>query len=117
MNKQTQENGHGDDVFTLIELYYTKDGRMEDMMELTKESAKMIQGMPGLLQSQVLRPVKKGPISNISTWKSQAEFQTFMQSDEMKELLKSDDLVNAKAWCDDIKVMMFSNEMGWHGEV
>ena len=111
----TQENGHGNEVFTLIEMYYPKDGRLEDMMAITKASAKMVQGMPGLLQSQVLRPVgKKGPISNISTWKSQAEFQTFMQSDEMKALLKSDDFANAKAWCDDLKAMMFSNEMGWH---
>ncbi|MCP5096517.1 MAG: hypothetical protein GY943_13270 [Chloroflexi bacterium] len=109
-----QEDGHGDDVFTLIELYYPKDGRLEDMMAITKASAKMVQGMPGLLQSQVLRPVGKGPISNISTWKSKAKFQAFMQSDEMKALLKSNDLANAKAWCDDLKAMMFSNEMSWH---
>ena len=110
----TQENGHGDEVFTLIELYYPKDGRLEDMMAITKTSAKMIQGTAGLLQSQVLRPVGKGPISNISTWKSQAAFQAFMQSDVMKALLKSDDMENAKAWCDDLKAMMFTNEMGWH---
>ena len=112
-----QENGHGDEVFVLIEMYYPKDGRFEDMMAITKASAKMIQGTPGLIQSQVLRPVGKGPISNISMWHSQAEFQTFMQSDSMKELLKSDDFANAKAWCDDLKAMMFTNEMGWHGEM
>ncbi len=117
MSKQAEENGHGDEVFTLIEMYYPKDGRLEDMMAITKASAKMIQGMPGLIQSQVLRPVGKGPISNISTWHSKAEFQTFMQSDTMKELLNSDDLANAKVWCDDLKAMMFTNEMGWHGEV
>ena len=110
----TQENGHGDEVFTLIELYYPKNGRLEDMMAISKSSAKMIQGMPGLLQSQVLRPAGKGPISNISTWKSQAEFQAFMQSDMMSAFMKSDDMANAKAWCDDVKVMMFTNEMGWH---
>jgi len=112
-----QENVHGDEVFTLIELYYPKEGRLEEMMAIAKASAKMIQGMPGLIQSQVLRPVGKGPISNISTWRSQTEFQAFVQSDAMKALLKSDDFANAKAWTDDLKAMMFTNEMGWHGEV
>lgn len=112
-----QENVHGDEVFTLIELYYPKEGRLEEIMTIAKASAKMIQGVPGLIQSQVLRPVGKGPISNISMWRSQAEFQTFMQSDAMQELFQSDDFSNAKAWSADIKVMMFTNEMGWHGEV
>ena len=111
-----QEDAHGDGVFTLIELYYPKNGRLEEMMAISKSSAKMIQGKPGLLQSQVLRPVGKGPICSTSTWRTQADFQAFMQSDDMKALLESDDLANAKAWCDDIKAMMFSNEMGWHGE-
>ena len=109
-----QENGHGDEVFTLIELYYPKNGRLEDVMAIAVASAKMIQGKPGLIQSQVLRPVGNGPISNISVWKSKAEFQVFMQGDEMKALFESDDFANAKAWCDDIKAMMFTNEMGWH---
>ncbi len=118
MSEHTQENGHGDEVFVLIEMYYPKEGRLEDLMEITKASAKAIQGTVGLIQSQVLRPIaSKDPISNITMWHSQAEFQTFMQSDSVKELLKSADFNNVKAWSADIKVMMFAHETGWHGEM
>lgn len=115
MSDKIQEEGHGDEVFVLIEMYYPKEGRLEDLMKITKASAKMIEDKPGMIQTQVLRPKSaKDPISSVTIWHSQAEFQTFMKSDEVKALLKSEDLRNVQDWSSEIKTMMFDQEAGWH---
>ena len=115
MKENNSENGHGNDVFVLVEHYYPKEGHLEDMMKITLDSAKGIKGFSGLIQSQVLRPtITNGPIVNISIWESKNKFQSFMQSDQMKEVLQSDELGNMKNWSEDIKAEMYSLETGWH---
>jgi len=114
MNDNTQENKQTDDVFVLIEMYYPKEDRLEDLIDIAKASANMVQGQPGLIQTKVLRPKSaKGPISNITIWNSQSEFQQFMKSAEVKALLKSETMSNVLAWSIDVQTMMFSQEAGW----
>ncbi len=115
-SKNKQQEGHGDDVFTLIELYYPKEGKLEDVLAIAQET--MVSDKPGLIQSQLLRPTSnKGPVSNITVWGSKEEFQTFMKSDEVKALIQSDTMKNIQEWTSDIKVMMFNLVDGWHGSV
>ena len=114
MNDSTQDTAQGNEVFVLIEMYYPKDDRLEDLMEIAKASSKMVQGKPGLIQTRVLRPKStSGPISNITVWNSQSEFQTFMKSDDVKALLKSEDMSNVQAWSVDIQTIMFNQETEW----
>ena len=114
MSNNAQESGQSDEVFVLVEMYYPKDDRLEDLIDIAKASADMVKGQQGLIQTKVLRPKSaKGPVSNITVWNSQSEFQTFMKSDEVKALLKSETMNNVMEWSVDIQTLMFSQESGW----
>tara|TARA_B100000029_G_scaffold384941_1_gene380530 strand:- start:158 stop:514 length:357 start_codon:yes stop_codon:yes gene_type:complete len=114
----TQENNHnthGNNVFVLIEQFFPKEGKLEDIISIAKESSKGIYGVSGLLQAKVLKPSNKnGPVCNVTTWESESAFKTFMKSDAIKELYKSEMMKNIKEWTSDIKILQFDMVDGWH---
>ena len=115
-NREHQNNGtHGDNIFILIEQYFPKDGKLEEIVKIAKESAKSIYGVKGLLMLNVLKPkTEAGPVCNITTWESEKDFNLFMQSDAVAEFMKSDSMKNVKEWTSKINVQMFNMEDGWH---
>jgi len=117
MNSSKSQSGesHGDNVFVLIEQFFPHEGKLEDVLEIAKKSAKGIYGVNGLLLATVLRPkTKTGPVCNVTTWESEDDFKLFMESDTIKELFKSDMMKNIKEWTSEIIVQSFGMEDGWH---
>lgn len=115
-NKESQnDDSHGDKLFVLIEQYFPKEGKLEEVIKIARKSAEKIYGVKGLLMANVLRPKTKiGPVCNITTWESEDDFNVFMKSDVVAELMKSDSMKNVKEWTSEIKVVMFNMEDGWH---
>ena len=117
MENQAQQNSttHPTDLYVLIEQYFPVEGKQESIMGIAKDSAKTIEGVNGLVMSQVLRPkTQTGPVCNVSTWESEEVFKTFMKSDAVKDLYASEMMTNVKAWTTNIDVQMFTLEDGWH---
>ncbi len=113
-SKQTNQS-HASNLFTLIEQYQPNEGKLEAIIGIAKESAKSIEGVKGLVMSQVLRPkTQSGVVCNVTTWESETAFKTFMKSDAVKELYASDMMANVKDWTSNIDVQMFTLEDGWH---
>jgi heme-degrading monooxygenase HmoA len=114
-NKNQKNESHGIRMHVVIEQFFPKDGKTDDIIKIAKESAKGIYGVQGLLMAQVLSPKsKKGPVCNITSWQSEQDFNKFMKSDEVKELHKSDMMKNVQDWSSDININMFQLEDGWH---
>ena len=115
-SKTSQNNGsHSENLFVLIEQYFPKEGKLEEIIKIAKKSAKEIYGYKGLLMVNVLTPkAKAGPVCNITTWESEEDFNLFLKSDTMTELVKSDSMKNVKEWTSEINVQMFRMEDGWH---
>ncbi len=117
MENQTKQanTSHSSNPFVLIEQYLPNEGKLESIMGIARDSAKGIEGVDGLLMSQVLRPkTKTGPVCNVSTWESETAFKTFMKSDAVKDLYASEMMTNVKAWTSNIEVQMFTMDDGWH---
>jgi len=113
-NNQTSQS-HASTLFVLSEQYSPVEGKHEAILEIAKESAKSIEGVNGLVMTQVLRPkTQAGPVCSVSTWESETAFKTFMKSDAVKDLYASDMMSNVKAWTSNIDVQMFTLENGWH---
>ena len=106
---------HATTLFILVEQYFPVKGKQDAILRIARESAKSIEGLSGLVMTQVLRPTtQSGPVCNISTWESEAAFKTFMKSDAVKELYASETMANVKAWTSNIEIEMFTLEDGWH---
>ena len=112
---ENETKTHGDNVFVLIEEYYPKDSQGAEVLKIAKESVHLIEGTEGLIMAKTLNPKKNdAPICNITTWVSEDQFKSFMKSDAVKELYKSDEMAKVKAATSDIKVNMYQLEYGWH---
>ena len=112
-NKETQD--HGDKVFVFSETIIPNDGRAEDVLAIILTSAEALKNQPGLLQTTITKSEKKGgEICSTSVWESKSDFQNFMKTDEVVELLKSDDMANIKEWMSDYKMLMSELVTGWH---
>ncbi len=109
------DKSHGANLFVLIEQYFPNDGKQDAILDIAKQSAKDIEGVLGLIMTNVLQPrTQTGPVCNISTWESEAAFKAFMKSDAVKDLYASEMMANVKAWTSNIEVQMFTLEDGWH---
>ena len=109
------QNAHGDNIFVYVEQYFPKDGKLDDVLSIAKESAKGLRDAQGLLQYKVLKSVSKnGPVCSILTWESISDFKTFNKSDAVKEILKSDSMKNMIDWTSDVKMFQFDLFSGWH---
>ncbi|VAW16504.1 hypothetical protein MNBD_ALPHA12-765 [hydrothermal vent metagenome] len=107
---------HGDKVFVFSETITPIAERADDVLSISLKSSEALAGQPGLIQSMVTRSEKKGgEICTTTIWKSKQDFQNFMKSDEVAALLKSDDMVNIKAWISEYKMLMSDLVAGWHG--
>lgn len=117
MENQNDPNSksHATDLFILIEQYSPAEGKQDAIMGIARESAKSIEGVRGLLMTQVLRPkTQNGTVCSICTWESEAAFKAFMKSDAVKDLYASEMMANVKAWTSNIDVQMFTLVDGWH---
>ena len=101
--KSQSNESHGNNIFVLIEQFFLIDGKLEKILEIAKKSSKRIYGMKGLLLAKVLKPkTESGPVCIITTWQSEDYFKSFMKSDEVKDLYKSDMMKNVKDWTSEI---------------
>ena len=113
--KSQSNKCHGENVFVLIEQFFPIDGKLEEVLNIARESSKGIYDIPGLLMAKVLKPkTKSGPVCNVTTWESETMFDSFMKSDAVKKLYKSDMMKNVQEWTSEIKVQKFGLEDGWH---
>ncbi len=113
-NAENQD--HGDEVFVFVERITPIEGRAEDVLEITRKSAKLLHDQPGMIQSMVTRSEKKdGEICSFTVWRAKADFQAFMKTDEVAALLKSDDFGNIKSWMANYDMQMLELVDGWHG--
>jgi len=111
-----ESNDHGNDVFVFTEIITPKEGRVEDVLAISRKSVATLKSQPGLIQSMLTRSEKKdGEVSTISVWESKTDFQNFMKTDAFAELLKSDDMQNIKEWMSDYQMLMSDLVDGWHG--
>lgn len=109
--QETNHSTHGNNVFVLIEQFFPKEGKLDDVISI----AKGVYGISGLLLVKVLKPSNKnGPVCNITTWESESYFKKFMKSDAVKELYKSEMMKNIKDWTSNIQVLKFDVVDGWH---
>ena len=107
---------HGTGVFVFTEIITPKDGRADDVLAISKRSAIALKNQPGLIQSMLTRSEKKGgEVTTTTVWNSKSDFQNFMKSDTVAELLKSDDMENIKEWMSDYQMTMSNLVDGWHG--
>ncbi|NOR62893.1 MAG: hypothetical protein GQ535_10425 [Rhodobacteraceae bacterium] len=107
---------HGNNVFVFTEIITPKEGHAEDVLAVSKRSMEPLKGQPGLIQVMLTTSEKKaGEISTVTVWESKADFQNFMKSDAVADLLKSDDMKNIKGWMDDYQMLMSNLVEGWHG--
>ena len=113
---QEQSQDHGSEVFVFIERVTPIEGRADDVLALTRESNKILQGQPGLIQTLLTRPEKgDGAQCSVTIWKSKADFQNFMKTDAFAALLKSEEMGNIKKWMSDYEAQMLEYVDGWHG--
>ena len=114
MNQADSEK-HGEEVFVFAERITPIEGRGEDVLAITRETAKLLQNQPGMIQSMVTRSEKKGgEICSFTVWKAKADFQAFMKTDKVAALLKSDDFKNIKSWMANYDMQMMNLVDGWH---
>ncbi len=98
-SQTNSHNPHGDNIFVLMEQFFPKEGKLDDVISIAQDSSRGIYGISGLLQAKVLRPSNKnGPVCNVTTWESESDFKTFMKSDAVKELYQSEMMKNIKDW-------------------
>ena len=99
--------------FVVIEYYFPKEGKFNDVMSISENSLKMFKnGIDGLLMAQILKPVSKNdPIGMLSIWKSKESLTNMMKN--MSDSLKLD-VANIQEWTSDIQVKMFEGVEGWH---
>lgn len=111
----SKSDDHGSNVFVFTETITPKDGRADDVLALSKLSMELLKGQPGMLQAMLTKSEKKGgEISTVSVWGSKADFQDFMKSDAVANLLKSDDMKNIKEWMSSYEMLMSNLVDGWH---
>ncbi len=117
MSAHTQQasSDHGDEVFVFIERITPIEDRQDEVLAISRKSAGLLKNQPGLIQTMVTRSDKGGTVCSISVWTRKADFQAFMKTDEVAELLKSEDFKNIKAWMSDYDMQMTSLVEGWHG--
>ncbi len=115
MSNNTAED-HGNSVFVFTETITPVEGRAADVLDISRKSAAMLKGQPGLIQSMVTVSEKQGgEICTIAVWSSKADFQNFMKSEEVAALLKSEDMKNIKDWMGNYEMLMSNLVDGWHG--
>ena len=105
---------HGTDLFVVIERYTPAEGKLEEVLEVTNKVGKMLEGFEGLLQLQILKPTGKGDIVSTATWESETAFKGFMQSDAVKDLMKSDLFTTVKEITTGASFDSFHLVSGWH---
>ncbi|NOY91357.1 MAG: hypothetical protein GXP55_09110 [Deltaproteobacteria bacterium] len=112
-----QENqDHGDEVFVFMERITPIEGREDDVLSITRKSAKLLQGQPGMIQSMVTQSEKKGgELCSVTVWQKKADFQSFMKTDAVAALLESEDFKNIKNWMSEYDMQMMNLVDGWHG--
>ncbi|MCK4749049.1 MAG: antibiotic biosynthesis monooxygenase, partial [Bacteroidales bacterium] len=97
--------------YVVTEYYYPKEENFDDVLNLLKETAAMIEEQEGALMSLSLRPEKKGgPVSAFSMWESREKFTDFMKSAHMEEIMKSGLSEKVKGWTTDIKAGLYTVE-------
>ena len=99
--------------FVVIEYYFPKDGKFDDVMSISENSLNMFKdGIEGLLMAQILKPdSKNGPIGMLSIWDSKESLTNLMKN--MDDSLKAD-VAKVQEWTSDIQVRMFNGVEGWH---
>lgn len=99
--------------YVVIEYYFPKEGKFDDVMEISKKSLQMFQsGIKGLQMAQVLSPTtKNGPIGMLSIWDNKASLGNLLKNmgSSMKE-----DVGKIKEWTSKIEFQMFDGVDGWH---
>jgi len=97
----------------VIEYYFPKEGKFDNVMEISERSLQMFQeGIEGLQMAQVLKPTtKNGPIGMLSIWDSKESLGNMLKNmdDSMKEAIG-----NVKEWTTKIEFQMFDGVNGWH---
>jgi len=92
-----------------------KEGRAAACLEISLQTAKLLKGQPGLLQSMIMQPSKDSdPLCSISVWESKANFQAFLKTEDFAALMKSDAYANMKDWMADYDGQMMKLADGWH---
>lgn len=99
--------------FVVIEYYFPKEGKIEEVMKISEKSLKMFQdGIEGLQMAQILKPVNaNGPIGMLSIWESKDSLNNMMKN--MDDSFKSD-VAKIQELTSDIQVKMFEGVNGWH---
>ena len=107
---------HSNEMVELVEEYLPKEGNLQAILDLIKESTETIKGVKGLVMTKTLAPQKEGdPVYSISTWNSQEDFNAFLQSDNFKKLLNSGIVNQAQELTKMINARTFNVVTGWHG--
>lgn len=92
--------------YVVIEYYYPKEDRFDDVMDISKKSLEMFQsGIEGLQMAQVLKPTtNNGPIGMLSIWDSKESLGNLLKNmdNSMKEGIE-----NIKEWTTKIEFQMF----------
>ncbi len=113
---QAESQTHGDEVFVFVERITPIEGRTEDVLAISRKSAKLLHDQPGMIQTMLTRSEKEGgEICTFTVWKAKTDFQAFMKTDEVATLLKSDDFKNIKSWMANYDMQMMEFVDGWHG--
>ncbi len=108
------DNQHGTDLYVVIERYTPAEGKMDEVMNMTNDIGKTLHGFPGLVQLQVLKPSGKGDVVSTATWESEAAFKGFMQSNAVKDLMKSEVGAKMKEFTTGASFDTFNLVGGWH---
>ncbi|MDX2470641.1 MAG: antibiotic biosynthesis monooxygenase family protein [SAR324 cluster bacterium] len=109
------ENTHGTDLYVVIERYTPAPGKLDEVLSMTNDIGKTLHGFEGLLMLQVLKPSgSKGDVVSTATWESEAAFKGFMQSDAVKDLMKSDAFSKMQELTTSSSFDGFSLVSGWH---
>jgi hypothetical protein len=108
INKIMSFNNH-----VVIEYYFPKEGKFDDVLEISKKSLQIFQnGIEGLQMAQVLKPTtKNGPIGMLSIWDSKEFLGKMLKN--MDGSMKIE-IENVKKWTSKIEFQMFDGVDGWH---
>jgi len=72
-------------MFIVMNRFNVTPGREKDFEEAFTGRAKAIDGVPGFLGLDVLRPVGAGPFVSLTRWRSEADFVAWTKSDAFKQ--------------------------------
>jgi heme-degrading monooxygenase HmoA len=99
--------------YVVIEYYFPKEGKFDDVMEESKKSLQLFQsGIKGLQMAQVLKPTtKNGPIGMLSIWDSKEALGNLLKN---MDTSTKEGVENVKEWTDKIEFQMFDGVDGWH---